>query len=88
MLEDPEDPVIDVLQVFVHRVRHGHYSSWMSGVRGDTVASAWHAIAKTHLPEVRRDPQKPLVSHSKEFDKRLSCMLRQYGFQDPPPPNT
>ena len=24
MLEDPEDPVIEVLQVFGHRVRHGH----------------------------------------------------------------
>ena len=25
MLEDPEDPVIDILQVFGHRVHHRHY---------------------------------------------------------------
>ena len=49
------------------------------------VASAWRAISKTHLPEGRRDPRKPLGSHRPDLDKRLSCMLRHYGLQDPPP---
>ena len=64
MVEDPEDPVINILQVFGHRVRHGHYSSWVSSVRADTVDSARRAIAKTHLLEGLWDPRKPLGSHS------------------------
>ena len=51
MIEDLEDPVIEVLQVFGHRVRHGHYSSRMSSVRENTVASAWRAISESHLLE-------------------------------------
>ena len=47
MLEDPEDSVIEILQVFGHRVRHGHYSSRVSSVREDTVDSACRAISKT-----------------------------------------
>ena len=65
MLEDLEDPVIEVLQVFGHRLRNRHYPSRMSSVRADTVASAWNAISETHLLEVRRDPQNPLGSHSR-----------------------
>ena len=49
------------------------------------VASAWHAIAETHLMEGRKDPWKLLGTHSQYFSKRLSRMLRHYGFQDPPP---
>ena len=85
MLEDPEDLVIKVLQVFGHRFRYGHYSSRMSSAWTDTVALEWRAIVKTHLPEGRRDSWKPLGSHIQDLDKRLSCMLRHYGFQDPPP---
>ena len=85
MLEDPEDPVIEVLQVFGHRVRHRHYSSQVFSVRTDMVASAWHAIAETHLMEGRKDPWKLIGTHSQYFSKRLSRMLRHYGFQDPPP---
>ena len=84
MIEEPEDPVIEVLQMFGHRVHHGHYSSQRSSVRADTVASAWRDIAKTHLLEGRRDPWKPLGSHSRDLDKRLSYMIHRYGFQDPP----
>ena len=72
MLEDLEDPVIEVLWVFDNRVRHRHYSSRVSSVRADTVAFAWHAIAKTHLQEGRREPWKPLKSHSWDLDKQLS----------------
>ena len=85
MLEDPEDPVIEVLQVFGHMVLHQHYCSHMSSVHTDKVDSAWRAISENHLPEGRRDPWKPLGSHIRELNKRLSCMIRHYGFQDPPP---
>ena len=54
ILEDPDDPVIEVLQVFGHRVRHGHYSSRISSVWVDTVASVCRDIAKTHLLEGRQ----------------------------------
>ena len=84
MLEDLEDPVIDILQVFDHRVCHGHYSSRVSIVRADTVASVLHAIAETHLIKVRQDPRKPLGSHIRDLDKRISRMIRHYDFQDPP----
>ena len=53
ILEDPEDPVIEVLQVFGHRVRHGHYSSRINSVRADMVTSVWRAISKTSLLEGR-----------------------------------
>ena len=86
MLEDPEDPVIEVLQVFGHMFLHQHYCSHMSSVQTDIVASAWRAISENHLPEGRRDPWKPLGSHIRELNKRLSGMIRPYGFQDPPPP--
>ena len=85
MLYDPEDPVIEVLQVFGHRVRHRHYSSQVSSVRTDTVDLAWRSIFETHLLEGRWDPQKPLGSHIQDLNKRLSRMLRHYGFQYPPP---
>ena len=53
MLEDQEDPVIEVLQAFGHRVHHGHYSSRKSSVRAETVASAWRDIVETRLLESR-----------------------------------
>ena len=65
MLEDPENPVIEILQVFGHRVRHGHYSSKVSSVRVDTVTSALRAIANTHLLEGHQDLRKLLGSHSR-----------------------
>ena len=85
MLEDPEDPVIEFLQVFGHRVRHGHYYSRMYSVRAYMVASVWHDIAETHLLGGCRDPRKPPGLLSRELEKRLSRMLHYYGCQDPPP---
>ena len=84
MLEDLDDPVIEVLQMFGHRVSHRHYSSRTSSVRADIVASAWRDIAKTCLLEGLREPWKPLGPHSRDLDKRLSRMIHHYGFQDPP----
>ena len=63
-----EDPVIDILQVFGHRVLCGHYYSWVSSARADMVASDWCAITKTHLLESRQNPWKPLGSHNRDLD--------------------
>ena len=63
MIEDLEDPVIEVLQVFGHRFRHRHYYSRVSIFQSETVASMWHAIADTHLLEGFREPRKPLGLH-------------------------
>ena len=82
-LDCPTDPVVEILQVFGHRVKNGHYSK-KSSVRADTVASAWRAIASTHLLEGRRDPRKPLGMATRELDLRLSRQLRYYSFLDPP----
>ena len=67
MLEDPEDPVIDILQVFGHRICHGHYYSRLSSVQADTVTLAWRDTAKIHLLEGRWDPQKPLGFHNRDL---------------------
>ena len=83
-LRDPHLPRIELLQVFGHRVRNGYYSK-QSGVRADSVASAWRAIAEVHLLEGLPDPRKPPGSSSKDLDKRLSRILRHYAYQDPPP---
>ena len=48
-LEDGILPYVDILKVYGHRVRHGHYSSRSKLLRADSVATAWHAIAKKHL---------------------------------------
>ena len=84
-LEDPEVPIIEVLQVFGVRVRDGDFSYRVPGVRADTVAAAWRAVAKVHLLEGRPDPRKPPGSSSRDLDKRLTRMLRHWGYQDPPP---
>ena len=34
----------------------------------------------------RPDPRKPPGSSSRDLDKRLTRMLRHWGYQDPPPP--
>ena len=73
-------PLSRSFQVFGHKFRHGHYSSRISSVRADTVASVCRDIAKTQLLESRQYPQKPLGAHSRELNKRLSRMLCHYGF--------
>ena len=83
-LEDPEVPIIEVLQVFGVMVRDGSFSNWVPGVMSDTVAAAWRAVAEAHLLEGRPDPRKPPGSSSRDLDKRLTQMLRHWGYQDPP----
>ena len=84
-LEDPEVPTVEVLQVFGVRVRDGAFSNRVPGVRADTVAAAWRAVAEVHLLEGRPDPRKPPGSSSRDLDKRLTRMLRHWGYQDPHP---
>ena len=63
---------------------HAHVSNRVPGVRADTVAAALRAVAEVHLLEVRPNPCKPPGSSSHNLDKRLTRMLRHWGYQDPP----
>ena len=47
--------LVDTLQVYGHRVRHGHYSKKIS-VRTYTISSAWRVISTTNILEGRTDP--------------------------------
>ena len=85
-LEDPEVPTVEVLQVFGVMVRDGAFSNRVPGVRADTAAAAWRAVAEVHLLEGRPDPRKPSGSSSRDLDKRLTRMLRHWGYQDPHTP--
>ena len=71
-LEDPEVPIMKFLQVFGVRVRDGSFSNRVTGVRVDTAAAAWRAVAKVHLLEGCPDPCKPSGSISCDLDKRLT----------------
>ena len=85
-LEDPEVPIMEVLQVFGVRVCDEAFSNRVPGVSADTVAAAWRAIAAVHLLEGRSNPRNPPGSSSRDLDKRLTRMLRHWGYQDPLPP--
>ena len=56
-----------VLQVFGVRVRDGSFSNRVPGVRADTVAAAWCAVAEVHLMEGRHDPRNPLSTFSSTY---------------------
>ena len=58
LLEEPNLPSVDIPWVYSHRVHHGHYSYQSNRIKTDLVATAWRAIAKTHLLEGRRNPIK------------------------------
>ena len=76
---------MEVLQVIGVRVRDRAFSNQVLGVRADTVAATWRAVAKVHLLEGRPNPRKPPGSISRDLYKRLTRMLRHWGYQDPPP---
>ena len=67
------------------RVRDRAFSNRVPGVKADTVAAAWRAVAKVHLLEGHPDPRKPPGSSSRDLDKRLTRMIRHWGYQDLPP---
>lgn len=62
---------------------HGHYSTQL-GVRVDSVAVVWRAIAEIHLLEGLQDPRKLTGSTNKDLGKRLSHMILHYSYADPP----
>ena len=68
-------PLFDILQVYFHRVLHGHYSKKIS-FRTDMVSLAWRAIAMTNVLEDRTDPPKHHGSTSWDLDLCLSCYLQ------------
>ena len=75
---------MEVLQVFGFRVRDESLSNQVPVVMEDTVAAEWSAIAEVHLLEGRPDPRKPPGSRIRKLDKRLTRMLRHWGYQEPP----
>ena len=77
MLQDHGVPAIETLQVYTHRLHHGHYSK-QSSARADSVATVWRTIIETHLLEGLLDPQKPFGSATKDLDKRLLHMTLIY----------
>ena len=85
LLEDPNIPYVDILQVYGHRVFHSHSSSQSNRLKADLVATAWRDIANTHLLEGRHDPRKTHYFHTKDLDKCLTKMLRHFSYQEPPP---
>ena len=85
LLDDPYLPTIKILQVYEHWVRNGGFYSQASIIQSDLVATEWRDIAETHLLDWHRDPRKPPGSHSRDIDKCLTCMLRKFAYQDPPP---
>ena len=82
-LNNPYNPVVEILQVFGHRIKNGCYSK-KSSVQADMVSLVWRAIATTHLLEGRQDPCKPLVMVTMELDLRLSRQLCYYSFLETP----
>ena len=81
LLEDPNLPSVDILQVYGHWARHGNYSSQYNRLKADLLAMAWRAIAETHLKEGLSDSRKLHSSHAKELEKCLTRMLRNFSYQ-------
>ena len=82
-MQTPNLPTVELLQVYGHRVRDGHYSR-KDRLMADMVAAVWRAIAEVHLLESLHNPRKPKGSSGKDLDKRLSRMLYHYSYQDSP----
>ena len=76
-LEDPEVPTVEVLQVFGVRVRDGDFSKRVPGIRADTVAAAWRAVAEVHLLEGRPDFRKPPGSSNRNLDISISSLFKK-----------
>ena len=58
LLEDPDIPDIDILQVYGHRVHNVGFYSRASVLRSDSVATSWRDISETHILEGLQDPRK------------------------------
>ena len=75
LLEEPNLPYVNTLQVYGNKVCYGHYSSQSKIFKKDSVATACRSIIDTQLLEGRRDPRNPHSSHTTDFGKRLTGML-------------
>ena len=85
LISKPNPPFVEILQVYGHRVNHGHYYSQSNKLKADSVAMAWRAIPKTHLLEGLINPRKPHGYHAKNLEKLLTRILQHFSYQDPPP---
>ena len=82
LLEDPNLPSANILQVYGHWVHLNHYYSQSKRLKADWVTTVWRDIAVAHLLEGHRDPRKPHGYHAKDLNNRLTKMLRNFSYQD------
>ena len=76
LLEDPDIPNINILQVYGHRARNGGFSPQASLLQSYLVATLWRAIADNHLLEGRQYPCNTLGPHSHSL---TSVSIACYG---------
>ena len=84
-LEDPEVPIMEVLQVFGVRVCDRSFSNRVPGVRAATVAAACCAVAEVRLLEGRPDSASPLDPAAATCKKASPECSATGGTRTPPP---
>ena len=85
LLEDPDIPAIDILQVYGHWLHNGAFFSQDFLLWFELVEMTWWDILDTHLLEGCRDTCKSTRSQSQDLNKRLTRMIQHFAYQDPPP---
>ena len=74
-LNDFDFLLVNILQVYIHRLRHGHYSKKINYCRY-TFFSAWRVITPTNIMEGCSDPWKPCSSTSRDLNLLLYRQLQ------------
>ena len=73
---------VPVLQVFLHRVRHGTLSARSNKIKSRSAEEYVRSVAQTYLSLGGPDPRLDLGGN---VDFRINRMLKAYSKQDPPP---
>lgn len=81
LLEGVQDK-IPIIQVFLHRVRHGHLSASNNKIRSRSAEDYVRSVAQTYLALGAPDPR---LNQDGNIDFRLRRMLNAYKKADPPP---
>ena len=81
LLEGVQDK-IPIIQVFLHRVRHGHLSASGNKIKSRSAEDYVRSVAQTYLALGAPDPR---LNHDGNIDFRLRRMLNAYKKADPPP---
>jgi hypothetical protein len=82
LLKTVEDK-IPILQVFLHRVRHGRCAADKHQVKSRTAEEYIRSVAQTYLSLGAKDPR--INKDESEIDFRIRRMLSAYNKKDPPP---